>query len=96
MLHWREEVTLVEVEMKHALKFFENWACWWEACANAQTNTSPLLQEGLEAYAIEQAWILRSWAHSFEAMWRSPNAGKHSKLMGSGLAWEESEAQSDT
>ena len=96
MLCWREEVTLVEVEMKHALKFFENRACWCEAHANAQTNTSPLLQEGLEAYTIEQARMLRSRAHSFEAMWRSPNAGKCSKLMGSGLAWEESEAQSNT
>ena len=52
---WKEEIQLVEEEMRRALEFGRWLQNWWMQRATIRTGTTTYLQEGLRAYAAEMA-----------------------------------------
>ncbi|KAL0563357.1 hypothetical protein V5O48_018711, partial [Marasmius crinis-equi] len=51
----REELRLVEEEMRWSIQYCRWQAAWWTEQATRRTDISPWLKEGLEAYAKEQS-----------------------------------------
>ncbi|KAG6822622.1 hypothetical protein H0H92_013149, partial [Tricholoma furcatifolium] len=66
---WREEVILVEEEMRRALAYTLWRVEWWKAQAEKRTDVSPMLREGLIGYAAEQAETERVRASTWEMRW---------------------------
>jgi hypothetical protein len=56
---WKEEIQLIEEEMRRALTFCSWKVKWWEQQAHRRTAVSPHLQEGILAYATENAAMER-------------------------------------
>jgi hypothetical protein len=52
---WKEEIQLVEEEMRRSLEFGRWLASWWMQRASIRTGIMSHLQEGLIAYAAEKA-----------------------------------------
>jgi hypothetical protein len=52
---WKEEIQLVEEEMRRSLEFCKYLHSWWLQQASFRTANSSHLQEGLRAYASEMA-----------------------------------------
>ncbi|KAJ7207760.1 hypothetical protein B0H12DRAFT_1034419, partial [Mycena haematopus] len=71
---WREEIILLEEEMRRVLQYCAWKASWWDQRADARTGVAPELAEGLRAYATEQAARERSWAASWEVKWAAVRA----------------------
>jgi hypothetical protein len=73
---WLEEVLLVKEEMRWALVTWEHRAkIWDERTAVRMINSlSPELSEGIRAYAIQQARILRRRADAFNKLWSALTA----------------------
>lgn len=57
--------------MRRILEFCHWKARWWDQQADRRSNVSPPLQEGLRAYAAEQAAMERMLARSWESKWRA-------------------------
>lgn len=70
-----EEVLLVCEEMRRVLLFLEWSAVQWEIRTSARGDSVSLeLDEGLKAYAVEQAALQRTLASIFKALWDTPLA----------------------
>ena len=69
-----EEVLLVCEEMRRVLLFLEWSAVQWELRANARDHIDLELNEGLVAYATEQADLQRTLASNFKTLWTTPLA----------------------
>ena len=68
--HWSEERDLVQEEMRRVLMYLEARAVWWENQGDRRSELcSADLAEGLRAYAVKQASILRSLRQCFAKMW---------------------------
>ncbi|THU78441.1 hypothetical protein K435DRAFT_586583, partial [Dendrothele bispora CBS 962.96] len=65
---WREEVLLLQEEMRRCLVTLEWQACQWVERARIDTFEGERL-EGASAYAHEQAAIRRSIAARFQKLW---------------------------
>ena len=69
---WKEEIELLEEEMRHAIQFCVWKANWWEEQAGHRTLVSAHLAEGIAAYAAENATAERrrllSWSSHWEAV----------------------------
>ncbi|KAJ7194745.1 hypothetical protein GGX14DRAFT_537360 [Mycena pura] len=81
---WREELILLDEEMRRVLQFCQWKAAWWDARRYARRDVSPELAEGLCAYATEQAARERYWLTSWTAKW-SAVRDKASAALGSGV-----------
>jgi hypothetical protein len=66
---WREELILVEEEMRRSLAFCLWRAQWWTARAIHQTNIAAHLAEGQLAYAMEQKDAEEQRAIRWAAKW---------------------------
>lgn len=66
----REELFLLEEEMRRVLEFCKWRADWWDREACCRPTAPPAVREGLSAYAAEQADIERKLAHMWEEKWR--------------------------
>ncbi|KAJ6461985.1 hypothetical protein C8R47DRAFT_993232 [Mycena vitilis] len=71
---WREEVILVEEEMRRTLAYCQWKGAWWMArVAPVRPETrraiDPQLAEGLRAYALEQAARERKWEAAWSEKW---------------------------
>ncbi|KAJ7029929.1 hypothetical protein C8F04DRAFT_1211870 [Mycena alexandri] len=66
---WREEVILLEEEMRRVLEFCKWKAKWWEERTAGRPDASNVLAEGVRAYALEQVTRERFWATSWERKW---------------------------
>lgn len=66
---WKEEIQLIEEEMRRALEFCSWKVKWWEQQAHRRTTVPPHLREGLVAYATQNAAAecrrLMSWSNSW-------------------------------
>ncbi|KAL1690227.1 hypothetical protein GGG16DRAFT_125844 [Schizophyllum commune] len=70
----REEIRLLEEEMRRTLASFTTDALEWEQRASARTTIDEELAEGLLSYAMEQASIARSRAARYRAKWETIRA----------------------
>lgn len=66
---WKEEVLLVQEEMRRVVVWFEWKASWWEQQALLRTNGSDDILRGVKAYAYKQAAILRKMAKRCAWAW---------------------------
>lgn len=71
---WREEVILVEEEMRRSVQFCLWKAQWWEERLESRVDVRPALREGLRAYAREQMARERAWAEGWTERWRGVRA----------------------
>jgi hypothetical protein len=69
-MRWREEVILVQEEMRRVLEFFAWYANWWKSKAQGWSESTEQMREGLIAYAERQASIRLSMHDHFERLWR--------------------------
>lgn len=69
---WKEEIQLLEEEMRHSIQLCAWKANWWEEQAGRWTLVSAHLVEGIAAYAAENAAAkhcqLISWLRHWEAI----------------------------
>jgi hypothetical protein len=69
---WKEEIQLIEEEMRRALEFCSWKVKWWEQQAHRRSTVHPHIQEGLIAYATENAAAerrrLMSWSNAWAAV----------------------------
>ncbi|KAK7020596.1 hypothetical protein VNI00_017725 [Paramarasmius palmivorus] len=65
----REELELVDEEMRRSIEFCQWRAGWWDAQAIRRSNISPWLADGLQAYASEQSDIERRRGVSWQSSW---------------------------
>jgi hypothetical protein len=71
---WREELVLLDEEMRRVIVFC-NWkAGWWDERRASRTGVSNELAEGLWAYAAEQAARERTWEEKWSTKWRAVRA----------------------
>jgi hypothetical protein len=68
---WKEEVQLVEEEMRRALEFTRWLSSWWIQQATIRTGISSNLQVGLMAYAAEMADMENRRLESWRLTWQS-------------------------
>ncbi|KAJ7846077.1 hypothetical protein B0H14DRAFT_2584366 [Mycena olivaceomarginata] len=66
---WREELILLEEEMRRVLEFCAWKAHWWDDRAEARSDVMPELAEGLRAYALAQATRERAWELDWHNKW---------------------------
>ncbi|KAF7377213.1 CxC2 domain-containing protein [Mycena sanguinolenta] len=66
---WKEELILLEEEMRRVLQFCGWKKQWWQSRVNCERDVSPELREGLRAYALAQAARERSWEIDWETKW---------------------------
>lgn len=67
---WEEEVVLLDEEMRRVLVYCAWKADWWkETGQRARTVESPVLHEGIQAYAAQQAHQEYSMAENFASKW---------------------------
>ena len=68
---WKEEVELLQEEMRRVVVFLE-WKSrdWLTKVEAPRGNTGPDIESGLNAYARKQAAILHNLALSFTKLWR--------------------------
>ncbi|KAJ7660352.1 hypothetical protein DFH06DRAFT_988965 [Mycena polygramma] len=71
---WREELILVEEEMRRTIEFCHWKQRWWLARAETRPDGSAQLQEGVRAYALEQANREERWAVTWSAKWSAVRA----------------------
>lgn len=69
-----EEVMLLREEMRRVLQFLEWRAKSWDAKANLRSKIDLEMNEGLKAYALQQAALQRSLATLFKTLWTTPLA----------------------
>ncbi|KAL0564108.1 hypothetical protein V5O48_017947 [Marasmius crinis-equi] len=70
-MRWREELELLEEEMRRIPISFEHDAKRWEARRVADDG-SPLA-EGINSYSFRQAGLLRALSSKFLALWALPD-----------------------
>ncbi|KAF8137969.1 hypothetical protein K438DRAFT_1638774, partial [Mycena galopus ATCC 62051] len=80
---WREELILLEEEMRRVLAFCQWKARWWDERRRARAGVSAELAEGISAYAKEQAARERYWGTNWEAKWAAVRSRAASALDGS-------------
>ncbi|KAG6824771.1 hypothetical protein H0H92_005865 [Tricholoma furcatifolium] len=66
---WREEVMLLEEEMRRALEYTRWKAKWWEEQGTRRPTNSEFLKEGLAAYASEQTAVELARYCQWDAKW---------------------------
>ncbi|PPQ76891.1 hypothetical protein CVT26_000661 [Gymnopilus dilepis] len=68
----REEVMLLQEEMRRVLKYLEWRAMWWRQRASLRQGLTAELAEGIQAYAKCQADIQDTLATHFKKLWEAP------------------------
>ncbi|KAF8122930.1 hypothetical protein K438DRAFT_1651868, partial [Mycena galopus ATCC 62051] len=67
---WREELLLLEEEMRRVLEFCAWKARWWDQRVDSgRPGINPELAEGLRAYALEHAAQQRAWEVQWGKKW---------------------------
>ena len=67
---WKEEIQLLEEEMRRSIEFCRWSASWWEGQASLRARTTlPHVAEGIATYAFEQAHDERQREQKWAAKW---------------------------
>ncbi|KAJ7635975.1 hypothetical protein DFH06DRAFT_1139060 [Mycena polygramma] len=71
---WREELILLEEEMRRVIAFCHYRVRWWAARLESRPDADPELAEGLRAYALEQMHRELKWAEKWAEKWAAVRA----------------------
>src|SRR5277367_6836379 len=66
---WREDIRLLEEEMRRSLEFTWWLSNWWLSQASRRTDIAPHVAEGLRAYAVEQSNVEQRRAIRWTTQW---------------------------
>ncbi|KAJ7821558.1 hypothetical protein B0H14DRAFT_3471465 [Mycena olivaceomarginata] len=66
---WREELILLEEEMRRVLEFCAWKARWWDERVESERDVSPEVEEGLRAYALAHAAQEWAWESDWRRQW---------------------------
>ncbi|KAJ7895922.1 hypothetical protein B0H14DRAFT_2248834, partial [Mycena olivaceomarginata] len=66
---WREELILLEEEMRRSVVFCAWKQKWWQDRTEPRPGVSVPLAEGLQAYALEQVDREAGWISGWTAKW---------------------------
>ncbi|KAG6835107.1 hypothetical protein H0H93_004796 [Arthromyces matolae] len=66
---WREEVLLLDEEMRRVLCYTEWRAAWWNERLSMRLETSSSLMEGISAFAAEQSHLEKLRYETLHTMW---------------------------
>jgi hypothetical protein len=69
MCRWKEELLIVQEEMRRVLAYFEWRSSWWLEQGNRRTNLDSSLQSGLVAYAHKQSTLCLRMAARCATYW---------------------------
>ncbi|KAJ3509664.1 hypothetical protein NMY22_g16220 [Coprinellus aureogranulatus] len=69
-MRWKEEVQLVQEEMRRTVVYLFWKAKWWEEKSGAKMSVPDDIQRGLAGYANRQAWYCRRLATSSLTCWK--------------------------
>ena len=66
---WKEEVELLDEEMRRSIRFCEWKMTWWDSQKDQRTTVPSHIREGIVAYAAEQANAERQRATNWASHW---------------------------
>jgi len=69
MCRWKEELLILQEEMRRVLAFFEWRSVWWLEQANKRQTLEPLVQSGVVAYAHKQSILCLGMAVRCATFW---------------------------
>jgi len=69
MCRWKEELLIIQEEMRRVLAFFEWKSKWWLDQANRRVGLKPSVQSGIVAYAHKQSTLCLRMAIRCVAYW---------------------------
>jgi|ERR1700678_2189388 hypothetical protein len=69
MCRWREELLIIQEEMRRVLAFFEWKSTWWLEQANRRQNLLPSIKSGVVAYAHKQSSLCLRMAARCAGYW---------------------------
>lgn len=69
MIRWREELLLVQEEMRRVIAYHEWRAGWWRERSTLRTNGDPSILSGLSGYAHKQAALCTRMAERCALYW---------------------------
>lgn len=81
---WREEVILVEEEMRRVIAFSHWKAKWWIDQAERRQAVDDALKDGLKAFALEHADSETKFANYLDLQWAAVRSRALSALSGEG------------
>ncbi len=67
---WEEEVALLLEEMRRVIVYRRWNAAWWRSDREEDPNTDATCQQGLRAFAAEQAYLHDREADNLESRWK--------------------------
>ena len=76
MFRWKEELLIIQEEMRRVLAFFEWKSTWWLDQANQRLNLEPSIKSGVVAYAHKQSSLCLRMAARWAGYWL-PMMKKH-------------------
>ncbi|KAG6819053.1 hypothetical protein H0H93_015936 [Arthromyces matolae] len=69
-MRWKEEVELLQEEMRRILQFLSWEADCWDARASTSLHDDSTVREGMSAYALSRGQLRRKLKGRFEDMWK--------------------------
>jgi hypothetical protein len=69
MCRWKEELSIIQEEMRRVLAYFEWKSSWWLEQANRRTNLDSSVKSGVVAYAHKQSTLSLRMAARCAAHW---------------------------
>ena len=69
MCQWKEELLIIQEEMRRVLVFFEWKSVWWLEQANRRVSLEPSVESGVVAYAHKQSTLCLCMAIRCAAYW---------------------------
>lgn len=81
-MRWQEEVLLLQEEQRRTIVSLEKYASVWDSRAKdfQRDVDCPILAQGMQAYAMEQAAGRRSLARKFLGIWRTTKLKPKTKV----------------
>jgi hypothetical protein len=69
MCRWKEELLIIQEEMRRVLAYFEWRSAWWLEKANRRLNLESSVQSGVVAYAHKQSALCLQMAARYAVYW---------------------------
>ena len=69
MCRWKEELLIIQEEMRRVLAFFEWRSTWWLYQANLRSHVEPSIRSGIVAYAHKQSSLCLKMAARCAGSW---------------------------
>jgi len=69
MMRWKEELMIVQEEMRRVIAYHQWKAEWWRECSSVRNHNDPTIASGIFGYAYKQAAICLCMAEQCTISW---------------------------